>query len=124
VIPVRGFVYGVVRHSMRGLTVPRTVRKLLVRRIRATRPAKGTASGAVTLCKRAKAERFAIATTLFAEAERLAREGRKVFLGARIKTGSTLWRGPAKGEQSRPTKVGPRCRKRNRRWRTATKKTT
>ena len=62
--------------------------------------------------------------TLGAEAERLARKDRKVFPSARIKTGSTLWEGPAEGEPCRSTKVGPRCRGRNRRWRTATKKTT
>src|SRR5260370_7124053 len=94
------------------------------RRLRLSRPAKGLANGAVTLWERAKAERFAVATTPVAEAERLAKEGREVFLSARIKTGSALWRGPAKGEQCRSTKVGPRCRERNRRWRTPTKKTT
>jgi len=46
----------------------------------------------------------------------------KGFLSARIKTGSNHERGPACGEHSRSTKVEPRCRERNRRWRTATSK--
>ena len=60
--------------------------------------------------------------TPIVEAERPAREDRKIFLSARIKTGSALWEGPAEGEPCRSTKVEPRCRGRNRRWRTATKK--
>jgi hypothetical protein len=65
----------------------------------------GTASRVVTFWKRAKAERFVIATTPVAEAERLARKDRKVFPSARIKTGSTLWEGPAEGKRCRSTKV-------------------
>jgi len=62
------------------------------------KPARGSANGVVRLWERAKAERFAVAMTPFVEAERLAREGREVFLSARIKTGSNhkkrtrLWR--------------------------------
>jgi len=82
----------------------------------------GTAKGVVTLQERAAAERFAVAMTPIAEAERLAKEDRKIHLSAWIKTGSALWEGPAEGEQSRSTKVEPRCRERNRRWRTATNK--
>src|SRR5712691_9409138 len=94
------------------------------RRSRFSRPAKGSANGVVRLWERATAERFAVVITPGAEAERPARKDRKVFLSARIKTGSTLWEGPAEGEPCRSTKVEPRCRERNRRWRTATKKTT
>jgi hypothetical protein len=48
--------------------------------------------------------------TPVAEAERLARRDRKVFLSARIKTGSTLWEGPAEGKRCRTTKVGRHSR--------------
>jgi phosphoglycerate kinase len=37
-------------------------------------------------------------------------------------TGSNHWRGPAGGEPCRSEKSEPRCRERNRRWRTATSK--
>jgi hypothetical protein len=47
-----------------------------------------TANGVARLWERAKAERFAVAMTLFVEAEKPATESRKIFLGARIKTGS------------------------------------
>ena len=48
----------------------------------------GTANGVARLWERAKAERFAVAMTPFVETERSARESRKTFLSARIKTGS------------------------------------
>ena len=65
----------------------------------------GTANRVVTLWERAKTERFVVAMTPVVEAERPAREDRKVFPSARIKTGSTLWEGPAEGKRCRSTKV-------------------
>ena len=70
----------------------------------------GTANGVVRLWERAKAERFAVAMTPFVETERSARESRKAFLSARIKTGSNHWEGPASGELRRSEKSEPRCR--------------
>ena len=58
------------------------------RRLRPSRPAKGSANGTVRFWERAKAERFALVMTPFVEAERSAREDGNVFLSARIKTGS------------------------------------
>ena len=95
-----------------------------VAKVTAFETSEGTANRVVTLWERVTTERFVVAMTPVAAAERLARKDRKVFLSARIKTGSTLWEGPAEGEPCRSTKVEPRCRERNRRWRTATKKTT
>ena len=69
-----------------------------------------TANGVARLWERAKAERFAVAMTPFVETERSARESRKIFLSARIKTGSNHWEGPASGELRRSEKSEPRCR--------------
>lgn len=94
-ILIRKFVFGI---------------RLSVTKVTALETDEGTANGVVRLWERAKAERFAVAMTPFVETERSARESRKIFLSARIKTGSNHWEGPASGEQCRSEKSGPRCR--------------
>jgi hypothetical protein len=86
------------RKILFGITLP-------VAKVTVFETSEGTASRVVTFWKRAKTERFGVATTPVAEAERLARKDRKVFPSARIKTGSTLWEGPAEGKRCRSTKV-------------------
>jgi hypothetical protein len=86
------------RKILFGITLP-------VAKVTVFETSEGTASRVVTFWKRAKSERFGIATTPVAEAERLARKDRKVFPSARIKTGSTLWEGPAEGKRCCSTKV-------------------
>ena len=80
------------RKFLFGITLP-------VAKVTVFETSEGTATRVVTPWLRAKTERFVIAMTPVAEAERLARKDRKVFPSARIKTGSTLWEGPAEGKQ-------------------------
>jgi hypothetical protein len=91
------------RKNVFGITLP-------VAKVTVFETSEGTASRVVTPWKRVKTERFVVAKTPVAEAERLARKDRKVFLSARIKTGSTLWEGPAEGKRCRTTKVGRHSR--------------
>jgi hypothetical protein len=62
--------------------------RLSVTKVTAIETGEGTANGVARLWERAKAERFAVAMTPFVETERSARESRKTFRSARIKTGS------------------------------------
>ena len=60
------------RKFLFGITLP-------VAKVTVFETSEGTASRVVTFWKRAKAERFVIATTPVAEAERLARKSRKIL---------------------------------------------